>query len=80
MSQREEEEIESSDSEEEDWWDDNFFFPETVSEGSDSKYDRFMCVSSAGRFITQEVSTTVDFLVTTRGGELTKVRNVQLIN
>ena len=37
MSQREEEEIESSDSEEEDWWDDNFFFPETVSEGSDSK-------------------------------------------
>ena len=79
MSQREKEEIESSDSEE-DWWDDNFFFPETVSEGSESKYDRFMHVSSAGRFITQEVSTTVDFLVTTQGGELTKVRNVQLIN
>ena len=65
MSQREEEKRE--DSEEEDWWDDDFFLPETVSEGSESKYDRFMNVSSAGRFITQEVSTAVDFLVTTQG-------------
>jgi len=73
------EEIESSDSEAEDWWDDNFFLPETVSEGSEGKYFRFMDVSPTGRFTTQDGSTAVDFLINSQGGELTKVRNVQLL-
>jgi len=80
MAQREEkrearaaEEIESSACEEEDRWDDDSFLPERVSEGSEGKYVRFMDVSSAVRFITQDGLTAVDFLITNQGGELTKV-------